>query len=106
MGEEGEPIQSTVNASGSEDEVNLNIRCSNSAKFSVRASLKLSVADFKNVVAQNCDVPAEQQRLIYKGRILKDDQSLDSYGKFMLCWVLCVLRCQFWFFHFPVRAIE
>ncbi|KAJ4963465.1 hypothetical protein NE237_023404 [Protea cynaroides] len=29
---------------------------------------------------QNCDIPAEQQRLIYKGRILKDDQTLESYG--------------------------
>jgi hypothetical protein len=25
-------------------------------------------------------VPAPQQRLIYKGRILKDDQTLASYG--------------------------
>jgi ubiquilin len=25
-------------------------------------------------------VPAPQQRLIYKGRILKDEQTLESYG--------------------------
>ncbi|KAK1423001.1 hypothetical protein QVD17_18294 [Tagetes erecta] len=61
-------------------EINLNIRCSNGNKFSVRANLRSTVADFKHLLAQNCDVPANQQRLIYKGRILKDDQTLDSYG--------------------------
>ncbi|CAA2978278.1 ubiquitin domain-containing DSK2a-like [Olea europaea subsp. europaea] len=38
------------------------------------------VGEFKALLAQNCDVPVEQQRLIYKGRILKDDQTLVSYG--------------------------
>lgn len=69
-------------------EVNVNIRCSNGSKFSVKTSLESTVSEFKGVVAQNCDVPAEQQRLIYKGRILKDDQTLVSYGiliPFQLC---------------------
>lgn len=76
MGEEGESTISVVAG----EQVNLNIRCSNGLKFSVRSSLQLSVAEFKGVLAQSSDVPAVQQRLIYKGRILKDDQSLDSYG--------------------------
>ncbi|KAJ0703598.1 putative Ubiquitin-like domain, Heat shock chaperonin-binding, UBA-like superfamily [Helianthus annuus] len=62
------------------DAVTVNVRCSNGTKFSVQASLESSVESFKSVVAQNCDIPAEQQRLIYKGRILKDDQTLKSYG--------------------------
>ncbi|KAI7734673.1 hypothetical protein M8C21_009091 [Ambrosia artemisiifolia] len=60
--------------------VNINIRCSNGTKFSVQTSLESSVESFKSIVAQNCDIPAAQQRLIYKGRILKDDQTLKSYG--------------------------
>ncbi|KAK4761341.1 hypothetical protein SAY87_006234 [Trapa incisa] len=59
--------------------VNVHIRCSNGSKFTVRTSLGSTVGAFKQVLAQNCDVPAEQQRLIYKGRILKDDQTLESY---------------------------
>ncbi|XP_075476343.1 ubiquitin domain-containing protein DSK2b-like [Primulina tabacum] len=62
------------------EEVNINIRCSNGSKFSVRTSLQSTVAEFKGLLAQNCDIPAEQQRLIYKGRILKDDQTLMSFG--------------------------
>ncbi|XP_027345573.1 ubiquitin domain-containing protein DSK2a-like isoform X2 [Abrus precatorius] len=60
--------------------VNINVRCSHGSKFSVQISLDSTVGSFKDLVARNCDIPAEQQRLIYKGRILKDDQTLQSYG--------------------------
>ncbi|KAH1151110.1 hypothetical protein GLYMA_16G118400v4 [Glycine max] len=60
--------------------VNINVRCSNGFKFSVQIAVDSTVSSFKDVVARNCDIPAEQQRLIYKGRILKDDQTLRSYG--------------------------
>ncbi|XP_057415746.1 ubiquitin domain-containing protein DSK2a-like [Lotus japonicus] len=62
------------------EEVNINVRCSNGSKFSVQVSLNSAVGSFKDLVARNCDIPVEQQRLIYKGRILKDDQTLQSYG--------------------------
>lgn len=81
MGAEGEAAESSLGVSGGEEEVvALNIRCSNGSKFSVRMSLEATVEAFKTVLAQNCDVPADQQRLIYKGRILKNDQILASYG--------------------------
>lgn len=85
MGAEGESTQSGVTAAaggGSEEEavVPINIRCSNGTKFSVTSSLGSTVSEFKALLANNCDVPADQQRLIYKGRILKDDQTLGTYG--------------------------
>ncbi|XP_051183458.1 ubiquitin domain-containing protein DSK2a [Lolium perenne] len=58
----------------------LHIRGTSGNKFAVRADLGATVGAFKAVVAESCDVPAPQQRLIYKGRILKDDQTLASYG--------------------------
>ncbi|KAK9164698.1 hypothetical protein Syun_005600 [Stephania yunnanensis] len=60
--------------------VAVNIRSSNGSKFSVRARLDSTVGLFKALLEQNCNIPAQQQRLIYKGRILKDDQTLESYG--------------------------
>nr|GME09910.1 ubiquitin domain-containing protein DSK2b-like isoform X1 [Ipomoea batatas] len=57
------------------------IRSSNGSKFVVEASLGITVGAFKSLLAQQCDIPPEQQRLIYKGRILKDEQTLESYGK-------------------------
>ncbi|GFS39390.1 ubiquitin family protein [Actinidia rufa] len=62
------------------DGVTVHVRCSNGSKFSAQIGLGSTVGSFKSVIAQNCDIPADQQRLIYKGRILKDDQTLESYG--------------------------
>ncbi|KAJ6836109.1 uncharacterized protein M6B38_267385 [Iris pallida] len=60
--------------------VTVHIRCSNGTKFSIEAELESTIAGFKAQLAARCEIPVEQQRLIYKGRILKDDQSLASYG--------------------------
>lgn len=80
-GESNEP-QTVVDVDGGGEVVAVNVRCSNGSKFSVRTSLESTVESFKALLAQNCDVPANQQRLIYKGRILKDDDhTLLSYGK-------------------------
>ncbi|KAJ1380144.1 Ubiquitin-like domain superfamily [Sesbania bispinosa] len=54
--------------------VTINIRCSNGSKFSVQINLKSIVRSFKEVVARNYDIPADQQRLIYKG--LEADHSV------------------------------
>ncbi|KAI5592762.1 hypothetical protein POPTR_004G205100v4 [Populus trichocarpa] len=85
MGGAGDSSESKVSneqgqGQGEEGGVVINVRCSNGTKFTVRTSLESTVGVFKSVLARNCDVPADQQRLIYKGRILKDDQTLLSYG--------------------------
>ncbi|XP_059640102.1 ubiquitin domain-containing protein DSK2b-like isoform X2 [Cornus florida] len=78
MGGDGAAID--ANESNGGDGVTIHIRCSNNSRFSVQIRLNSTVESFKSVIAQNCDIPAQQQRLIYKGRILKDDQTLESYG--------------------------
>ncbi|GAB2252995.1 hypothetical protein Droror1_Dr00005842 [Drosera rotundifolia] len=84
-GESSHPTAATVAEEevvegGGGEEVTVNVRCSNASKFAVRTRLGSKVRDLKVLIAQNCDVPADQQKLIYKGRILKDDQTLESYG--------------------------
>ncbi|PHU19300.1 Ubiquitin domain-containing protein DSK2b [Capsicum chinense] len=59
--------------------VNINIRCSSGSKFSLQVNLDSTVGSFKSKLIEHANVPVEQQRLIYKGRILKDDQTLQSY---------------------------
>lgn len=58
----------------------INVRCTNGSKFSVELDLTWTVGALKALLAEKCDIAAHQQRLIYKGRVLKDDSSLQSYG--------------------------
>ncbi|KAJ0966748.1 hypothetical protein J5N97_023665 [Dioscorea zingiberensis] len=78
-GVDGESGDSTAAVIGGELAI-VNVRSSNGSKFAVETSLDVNIGDFKVVLAGKCNVPVEQQRLIYKGRILKDDQTLVSYG--------------------------
>ncbi|CAN1196823.1 Ubiquitin domain-containing protein DSK2a [Linum perenne] len=58
----------------------VNIRGAKGIRFSMMTNLESTVEEFKLLVAQNCDIPANEMRLIYKGRILKDERTLVSYG--------------------------
>lgn len=94
MGADGDSSEPKVSGGGEGDDgIVLNIRCSNGSKFTLRTTPESTVEAFKALLAQNCDVPAEQQRLIYKGRILKDDQTLQSYG------TVCLLSRKLWGFY-------
>jgi hypothetical protein len=39
-----------------------------------------SVLDVKGAIAEQAGIPATEQRLIYKGQILKDERTVESYG--------------------------
>lgn len=78
MGGADDPAHASESNSSGGDTIH--VRCSNGSKFSVKIGLDSTIRDFKAVLSQNCDIPADHQRLIYKGRILKDDQTLESYG--------------------------
>ena len=60
------------------DAVDINIRCFGITKFVVHVSLDSSIESFKSVIAKHCYVPVEQQRLIYKGRLLSSQRRLDT----------------------------
>ncbi|XP_071742017.1 ubiquitin domain-containing protein DSK2b-like [Rutidosis leptorrhynchoides] len=69
--------------SDTRESVTINVRCcSNSMmpNFSVQVSLEASVETFKSLIEQKSDIPAGQQQLMYKRRVLEDGQTLKSYG--------------------------
>lgn len=70
----------TVTEPSGDSKARVNVRCTNGNKFSVDLDLSWTVGALKVVLAEKSDIPADQQRLIYKGRVLKDDHSLQSYG--------------------------
>lgn len=58
----------------------LNIKCTNGDKFSVQASPDTLIQDLRSIIEEKHAVPADQQRLIFKGHVLKDEKTLGSYG--------------------------
>ncbi|XP_071725401.1 ubiquitin domain-containing protein DSK2b-like [Rutidosis leptorrhynchoides] len=59
----------------------LYVRCpSNGTKFAVEARLEATVKSLKSVIEDKCEIPSWEQSLIFRGRVLKNKQSLQSYG--------------------------
>lgn len=61
-------------------EITLTIKCSNSDKIEVTCNSNILILDLKKLINEKLNILIEQQRLIYKGRILKDESTLEQYG--------------------------
>lgn len=65
-----------------EDKVNVNVKGPSDVKMTVSLPKSATVREFKELIAaQNEQFPADEQRLIYSGRVLKDDEvAVDKYN--------------------------
>lgn len=59
--------------------INVTVKCSNDTKYTVAIDSTKTVHEFKEAIALQADTPAERQRLIYSGRVLKDTDTIESY---------------------------
>lgn len=61
--------------------ITFNIKSSNDTKYTITVSLSSTVAELKEKLATKefADIPVERQRLIYSGRVLKDEDTLATY---------------------------
>jgi ubiquilin len=60
-------------------EITVNVKSSNDQKYSVTIDTSKTVLEFKQAIAEKCDTAAERQRLIYAGKVLKDNDTLETY---------------------------
>ncbi|EEY59129.1 ubiquitin family protein, putative [Phytophthora infestans T30-4] len=61
------------------DSLHLRLKTLDERVFDVEATLSMSVADFRAKVALATAVPVPRQRLIYRGKLLKDGVALAAY---------------------------
>lgn len=58
----------------------ISVRCSSGEKYDVEFDPSITVADFKVVLSKIAHIEAGKQRLIYRGKIMKDPHTMNSYG--------------------------
>lgn len=61
--------------------ITFSVKASNDAKYTFTLPDSTTVSDLKEKLSSSeyADTPAERQRLIYSGRVLKDNETLASY---------------------------
>ncbi|CAK96679.1 uncharacterized protein An08g09000 [Aspergillus niger] len=69
-------------AAAEDAHITFNVKSSNDAKYTLTLPSSTSVSDLKEKLASSeyADTPAERQRLIYSGRVLKDNETLATYN--------------------------
>lgn len=68
-------------AATEEAPITFTVKSSTDAKYSLTLPLTTLVSDLKQKLSTSeyADTPAERQRLIYSGRVLKDNETLETY---------------------------
>ncbi|KAL7006822.1 hypothetical protein EMMF5_003708 [Cystobasidiomycetes sp. EMM_F5] len=61
------------------DEIEINIRAPGDKKYAVKVSPSATVGELKAKVQEQTEIEADRQRLIYSGRVLKDDDKVENY---------------------------
>ena len=56
----------------------ITVQCTDANKFSVSVPMDTTVVEFKALIVGQACCPAEQQRLIHRGRVLKDEATLEE----------------------------
>ncbi|KAI0066737.1 hypothetical protein BV25DRAFT_1972571 [Artomyces pyxidatus] len=60
-------------------EIQINVKGPSELKLQIEISTEKTVRELKQVIAEKSDVEADRQRLIYSGRVLKDEDQLSVY---------------------------
>ncbi|XP_031260810.1 ubiquitin-like domain-containing protein CIP73 isoform X1 [Pistacia vera] len=73
------PSTSNVSGESSDSMVEINIKTLDSQIYSFQVDKNMPVSSFKEKLANDIGVPVGQQRLIFRGKVLKDDHPLSEY---------------------------
>ncbi|XP_044511387.1 ubiquitin-like domain-containing protein CIP73 isoform X2 [Mangifera indica] len=73
------PSASNVSGESSDSMVEINIKTLESQIYSFQVDKNMLVSSFKEKIANDIGVPVGQQRLIFRGKVLKDDHPLSEY---------------------------
>jgi hypothetical protein len=59
--------------------ISIKVRTLDATQFEIQVHSSMTVADLKEIISVRTQVPADRQRLIYQGKLLKNPDTLDVY---------------------------
>lgn len=76
--------------------INVSVRLNDGSKFSVDVDGDGSVYDLKKAIEPKTTPPAppENQKIVFKGKILKDEDLLSLTGKFVYYFTNCLISAN------------
>ncbi|KAG9150304.1 hypothetical protein Leryth_017607 [Lithospermum erythrorhizon] len=75
---EGSSSSSVIDG-GSDSTVELNVKTLDSQNYHFNVDKNITVSAFKEKIASQTGLPVVQQRLIFRGKVLKDNDLLSDY---------------------------
>jgi len=73
------PAEGEASSESTPKVVKFFVKAANEGKHELELPLSTSVLDTKKKIAEKCTIPADRQRLIYSGRVMKDEETLEFY---------------------------
>ncbi|KAG4302044.1 hypothetical protein PCANB_001927 [Pneumocystis canis] len=59
--------------------ITVNVKASNDKKYTIEVDTDATIEEFKQLISTKADITPERQRLIYSGRVLKDEEKIETY---------------------------
>eukprot|EP00877_Chromochloris_zofingiensis_P010285 jgi/Chrzof1/550/Cz01g20040.t1 len=72
-----DPSSESAEATGN---ISIKVKTMEPASYKLDVSASMAVTALKSELLAICNIPVDRQRLIYKGRVLRDDQRLNDVG--------------------------
>lgn len=59
--------------------ITVNVKASNDKKYAIEVDTDATIEEFKQLISIKTDITPDRQRLIYSGRVLKDEEKIETY---------------------------
>lgn len=64
------------------DTISVTIKSTNGTTYNIVTAKSTTIEELKYEFSSQCDVPVDQIKLVYAGKVLKNDWTVEGYGMF------------------------
>jgi ubiquilin len=68
--------------------INITVKTASGSKYEIQVETTVTIGELKKLLEEKSQVAAEQQRLIYSGKVLRDELTLEDYCNNLIHFIL------------------